>query len=411
MITPAYSISATERVLPRMALDFTTASLDSRVTFTRTTNSTNPATYINSLGVVTQSTNNQPRFDYNPISLACAGLLIEESRENSYTYSSDYTQAAWNKNNITATLASVTAPDGTLTGVKIAPTAAGICTFSRALAGGAAAGNSISIFAKKGSGAITGSTFILRNTTTSTNLLVVNVNYDTGVITYVTGSSGASMTAYPNGWWRVVLSVSTGVSAGNTLTGYFGFSSFNAIGTEYVYFWGGQFEAGAFATSYIPTTTAALTRNADVAVMTGTNFSDWWKATTGSVTASALPSTVSGTRPTVQFDDTTANNFIVLRNNTTDPELYVKATTDQAQIDAGTIVANTSYKLSGAWNTNNCAAAINGAAAVTDTSATIPTVTQARLGCDGTNYFNGRLQTIRYWPQRLIDAEVQAFSK
>ena len=38
MITPAYSFTAMERVLPRLALDFTTASLDSRVTITRALN-------------------------------------------------------------------------------------------------------------------------------------------------------------------------------------------------------------------------------------------------------------------------------------------------------------------------------------------------------------------------------------
>jgi hypothetical protein len=43
-----------------------------------------------------------------------------------------------------------------------------------------------------------------------------------------------------------------------------------------VYAYGAQLEAGAFATSYIPTTTTSLTRNADVVSMTGTNFSDWY---------------------------------------------------------------------------------------------------------------------------------------
>lgn len=83
MITPSFGLTATERVLPRLALDFTTASLDSRITFTRTTGASNPATYIDSFGVITAATNNQPRFDYDPVTLVCKGLLIEESRTNS----------------------------------------------------------------------------------------------------------------------------------------------------------------------------------------------------------------------------------------------------------------------------------------------------------------------------------------
>jgi hypothetical protein len=173
-----------------------------------------------------------------------------------------------------------------------------------------------------------------------------------------------------------------------------------------------QLEQGEFATSVIKTSTVAVTRNADVATITGTNFSDWYIAGAGGVVVRVLPSTVSGTRPALQFDDATADEVIALRGNTTNPELLiVNGGSPQAQIDAGTISANTAYNLGAAWNTDNCAAAVNGGAAVTDTSATIPTVTQALLGSDGTNYLNGNIQTLRYWPQRIINAEVQAFSK
>ncbi len=95
MITPSFSLTATERVLPKLALDFTTASLDSRVTFTRTTGASNPATYVSSTGYITSATNNQPRFDYDPITLTCKGLLIEESRANIFIESETLLTAAW----------------------------------------------------------------------------------------------------------------------------------------------------------------------------------------------------------------------------------------------------------------------------------------------------------------------------
>jgi hypothetical protein len=91
------------------------------------------------------------------------------------------------------------------------------------------------------------------------------------------------------------------------------------------------------------------------------------------------------------------------------PKMALDFTT--ATLDAGTITSNTSYKLSGAWKTSSFATAINGATAVTQASGTLPTVTQARLGSDGTNFLNGILQKIQYYPQRLINNEVQAFSK
>jgi hypothetical protein len=96
MITPSFSLTSTERVLPSMALDFTTANLDSRVTFTRTGNT---ATVVNSSGNVVGINADLPRFDYDPIALTCKGLLIEESRTNLIPYSSDFNDASWTKQN------------------------------------------------------------------------------------------------------------------------------------------------------------------------------------------------------------------------------------------------------------------------------------------------------------------------
>jgi hypothetical protein len=79
MITASFGLTATERVLPRLALDFTTATLDARVTFTRTGDT---ATVTNSSGVIVGINANLPRFDYDPTTLACKGLLIEDPRTN-----------------------------------------------------------------------------------------------------------------------------------------------------------------------------------------------------------------------------------------------------------------------------------------------------------------------------------------
>jgi hypothetical protein len=175
-------------------------------------------------------------------------------------------------------------------------------------------------------------------------------------------------------------------------------SVYTGDGTSGLYLWGAQLEAGSFPTSYIPTTATALTRNADVATITGTNFSNFWNASKGGAQVQAIASTVSGIRPLVQYDDGTANEIIALRGNTTNPELYiVDGGTPQAQLDAGTIVANTAYSLTGWWAANDCKTRKDLGAVVTDTTATIPAVTQARIGSDGTNYLNGTIATIEYY--------------
>lgn len=187
--------------------------------------------------------------------------------------------------------------------------------------------------------------------------------------------------------------------------------TYTGDGVSGFYMYGAQMEVASFPTSYIPTVASQVTRNADVAAMTGPNFSGWWQATTGAMLARARQSTIVGIRPWAHISDGTADNIIALRGNAANPELYIKSTTDQVQIDAGTLAANTSYGLVGAWNTNDCAAAINGSAPVTDTSAVIPIVDRMLIGSDGTNYLNGWVEEISFWPQRLINAETQAFSK
>jgi hypothetical protein len=403
MITPNFSLTATERVLPRLALDFTTAILDSRITFTRAGNT---ATRVNGNGYIENSAENVARFDFDPIALTCKGLLIEESRTNLILQSEDFS-TTWSLTNATAVADEVLAPDNQLTADMVTATGATAVIAQSVAKASSAITYTASIFVKGNSSVFT----LSLDDTNASNRGRVELNLNTGDIGNITASgtftnASASVSSYANGFYRLVLTVTSSAASTVRMRPFFTTTS------SVVYLWGAQLEAGAFATSYIPTVSSQVTRTADVATMTGTNFSDWYSAGAGGVVARVLPSTVSGTRPALQFDDATADEVIALRGETTNPELViVDGGSPQAQIDAGTIAANTAYNLGAAWNTDNCAAAVNGGAAVTDTSATIPTVTQARLGSNGINYLNGHLQTARYWPQRIINAEVQAFSK
>lgn len=401
MITPAYNLTATERVLPRLALDFTTGILDARVTVARALDT---ATRVNNSGFIEGVNANLPRFDYEPITFLPKGLLIEETRQNVLLASQSISAPNWSFVGGSSTLNAGTSPSGTTDAdLLVADLTLGQHRVDQNTTIPAIA-HTFSVFAKNG-----GYNFV------RLRIGAIGAVFDLTTGTASGASAGVTTQAvqYPSGWWRVNISCTAvandpvRINAQPTTST----ANFSGDGVSGIYIWGAQLEAGAFPTSYIPTTTTSLTRNADAVSMTGTNFSSWWVATMGGATAQYVPSTVSGTRPVIQFDDNTADNIIALRGNTTNPELYIKATTDQAQIDAGTIAANTNYGLSGAWNTDDCAAAINGGSAVTDTIVTIPTVTQARLGSDGTNYLNGRLQTVRYWPQRITNAETQAFSK
>lgn len=409
MITPAYSPTATERVLPRLALDFTTGVLDSRVTVTRALNT---ATAINSSGYVATVNANLPRFDYNPTTLACRGLLIEEARTNSLTYSEQFDNAAWAKTNATVTADATASPANTTTADKLIATAvSGIHRVFSTAAGNAVNGTTytFSVYAKAGEYGF------LRLVDTSYMTSGPMFNLTNGTVSS-TGGFTATITPAANGFYRCTASFTASGTA-LLVSQILVFSSastsdYTGDGTSGIFIWGAQLEAGAFATSYIPTTTTSLTRNADVVTMTGTNFSGWYSSGAGAFQVATTPRTVTGVRPIIQADDASANNLIALRQNVADPELYiVSGGTPQTQIDAGTVTANIAYKLCGTWATDNCSAAKDGAAAVTDLTATIPTPTQLRIGNDGTNYGNMWVAKVNYWPQRVTNAETQAFSK
>jgi hypothetical protein len=154
MITPSFGLTATERVLPKLALDFTTASLDSRVTFTRATGASNPATYIDSNGYVTATSDNQPRFDHNPITLACKGLLIEESRTNLLKHSDAFGNAIWGKSAAASAVANaVAATSGNpAAGIPLVPGAVEILRFTSEAYFSAKASENTTLYITPGTG-------------------------------------------------------------------------------------------------------------------------------------------------------------------------------------------------------------------------------------------------------------------
>jgi hypothetical protein len=185
---------------------------------------------------------------------------------------------------------------------------------------------------------------------------------------------------------------------------------------EAIYAWGAQVEAGAFATSYIPTTTTSLTRNADAVGMTGTNFSDWYNASQGTLSVVADSGNVPNADSTVRMA-AVISDTVGLAN-------AVRLERLSGEYRAVTTVAGAADLVTGSWGTNtvgtlvsaygsNAAAAFNGAA--TQPFAQTAPISPLFLGIGSNsasaNFFCGHIKAVRYFPQRLTNAEVQAFSK
>jgi hypothetical protein len=422
MITPSFGLTATERVLPRMALDFTTASLDSRVTFTRTTSASNPATYVDVNGYVTAATNNQPRFDFDPVTKVCKGLLIEESRANLLLQSANITSVSWGTlTNASANADVLTSPENTLTADSLIENSlAGLHTVETSGFNFVTASSyTFSIFAKALGNrwvelAFPASVFTAR---------FGKFDLINGTVQAADAGVTSSIIKLDNGWYRCSIT-STCVSGASARCNVFintntGTRNYTGDGTSGLYLWGAQLETGAFPTSYIPTTTTTLTRNADVATMTGTNFSDWFNASEG---AFAVWCSVPA--------DTTSRQVIALTDGTLTERILLNLTTNRAGsalrvVDGGVDQANiiitqawsagSNLKLTGTYKANSFATAINASTVGTDASGNLPIVDRIGLGNSGLTtpsaFANMYLQKVLYYPQRLIDAEVQAFSK
>lgn len=191
------------------------------------------------------------------------GLLMEGAATNKTLQSQTFDNASWTKVNVTVTANQAYAPDGTLTADKIEATTTASTSLTQNVTSGATNAGSWSIYAKKGNSATAANQFRVRNQTAATTIIDGTLNYDTGVWTYLTGSSGVTVYPLANGWYRLTFEVNSGITSGNTVRGLYGFTSTGTAG-DYCYLWGAQYEDTVYATSYIPTVAGTVTRPVDV---------------------------------------------------------------------------------------------------------------------------------------------------
>jgi hypothetical protein len=346
-----------------------------------------------------------PRLVYDPVALASLGILVEEARTNLLLQSSNFA-VTW-ATACTITANATTSPDGTSNATLLTSTGGNTCVQSAIVA---ATSCTYSIYAKKSTGATQANLFYVRNATTATDLIGINFNYDTGAIGYAVGSSGASATSVGNGWWRIVLTVSSGITSGNNITVYAGFAGAATSG-QAAFFWQAQLEAGTGASSPIPTTTAAVTRAADVAAVTGLSVPN-----PHSMAAEWTPGFDNGTSfrriGALANSGGTSEDSIYHRHTNNLSRIYTSADMD---LLLGTANATTGNKAAGRFELNNSAGSLNGAATVAPDTSTTPTTGIDRLligvGLSSTGPLNGTVSRIRIYNRALSDAELQAITQ
>lgn len=321
-----------------------------------------------------------PRFDYNPVTLTSRGLLVEESRTNLLRYSEDLTNAQWTLSSATVTANAVVAPDGTTTADKLVEDTATITHLAVNTVTTTATATTFSVYAKPA-----GRTWIALAVFDSGAAERITY-FDIAAGTVGTTGTGITATITPagDGWYRCAVTIATAIAGANQCRVYLttgnGVIVYAGDGTSGAYIWGAQVEAGGFATSYIPTAANALVRSADVATVTGTNFSAWYNATEGTVVCKLYRSDASGaTRGAWRINDGTTNNGMDYRVYNGNNTVQTSGVT-QADLNAGGGSANAVVTNVFAFKNNSFAAATDSGAPVTDASGTVPTVTQLVLG-------------------------------
>jgi hypothetical protein len=367
-------------VRPTLDLAFAaTKALDPRITFTRAST----GTYVGSNGTLRTAGINEARFDHSPLTLESLGLLLEEARTNLLLQSEDFS-TSWTTVTAAVTTNVATAPNGTTTADLYSGTSTSAVNQSVSLTSGVT--YTISFYVK--SAGLGNDSFRLR----------------------IDGAQTSSNFTATSEWQRFTFTATSANTGARTC----GIVRNTPADNVDVLIWGAQLEVGAFPTSYIPTTSATVTRAADVASITGANFSSWYNQTEGTNLIEFRETDRTGTRTPRSLSDGTASNRI-------DAFLSSSLTVNNRLVLAGVSYNPGNLTLSAAGTVNKHVASAAPGSAIAVTNGTLstesappslPVVNRIVIGADsiGGTPFTGTIRRLTYWPWRLSNATLQALT-
>jgi hypothetical protein len=344
---------------------------------------------------------NYPRITYQN---GRGALLSEPQRTNLLTYSQQFDNAAWLKEDISLSTNQIVSPDGTTNAAKlIANTNNTDHTIYQGNSTSVA--RSFSIYAKAGE---YGYVFLGSNNNVATDGVFFNLN--NGTINQNTSALSANIENVGNGWYRCIVTSTSWpapyviicLSENGTSLGFIGDN------TKGIYIWGAQNEAGSFPSSYIPTTSATVTRPQDTTE--NSSASSVIGQTEGVLYADLIWDRLKGADDFLILtisNGTTANNvFLDIFNDTV--ILGVDSSSSRVvQIQSSTITTGR-HKMAGGYKNNDFVLYLDGKQIGTDTVGTVPacSVIDVGLWANGAYPFAGNLNTIGLFNTRLSNTQL-----
>ena len=335
----------------------------------------------------TETRLNIPRLDYS--NGTCPSILVEPQRTNLWTYSEDFNAGTINSSLITytANTTETTAPNGTNTADKFEVTTSGGDAFRRFTRTIAVQNFSLSLYVKGAAGQKL-QLFLARDSFAELKDIQTTLNGE---------------------WQRIVLNDSFSTTSSTVVMGVeFGFTSSDSVAGQIYYLWGAQLEVGSYPTSYIPTTSASVTRNADVISKTG------------------ISSLIGQTEGTMFVDiDFDANKIdsgsilipLKLYQSSTKSELvlYSDGRVQVTHFNLGTLTCNIdlpsygltngNHKIAFGYKANDFVLYIDGSLAGTDTSGTVGA--QDSISLKDTTYPSATNENaVALWKTRLTNAQL-----
>ena len=321
------------------------------------------ATRVNASGLIETVSSNVPRLDY--LGSTCPKLQLEPQRTNSVTFSEQTDNAAWTKSDTTITANAVTSPSGYQDADKLIANTTNASHFiQQNFTPSSATSYTLSTYAKAGEYNFIGLQIAFGGINA-----YASYNLSTGVVFQSGGGATATIQNAGNGWYRCFITATTISAAASVFNVRIendgSLNNFVGNNVNGIYTWGAQLEAGAYATSYIPTLGAAVTRGADAASKTG--ISSLIGQTEGTLFVEFNATGLAPSNARINLSDETNANWVFISIESNILRGFVRANAVTVFSDE-TISPTSNNKVAVAYKSGSIALYINGVQILTSAS-------------------------------------------